>query len=307
MYHDKLVVAVKANGRILREQEDTVFVPFGTEYNLLIKNLGATRCQLDIEIDGSNVVDNGLVVNPGESIELERSIKGGNLSVGNRFKFIERTAGIEAGPRGIKLEDGLIRISFEFEMAREPKKPSNVWPYPAAPDYSHYPPVYNNYTFPYYPSGVRTLDKQEYVSKHIGDNVKGYESFYNGLNGTASTDISGHPGVTVSANSMLRSASNTYTAQVRAQSASTSYVASHATPGITVPGSISSQKFVTVDDIKGDGVKHSMVIKLMGMVAGKPVKKAVTVKHKPTCVTCSKVNRPTAKFCEACGTGLKVV
>jgi hypothetical protein len=57
----------------------------------------------------------GIVLNAHQEIDLERSIKNGNLNEGNRFKFIERTGAVEQH-RGIKLEDGLIRIEYQFEM-----------------------------------------------------------------------------------------------------------------------------------------------------------------------------------------------
>lgn len=83
--------------------------------------------------------------------------------------------------------------------------------------------------------------------------------------------------------------------------------AAEVAPGITVAGSVSNQTFVKVEDLKGDGVKHTMVLKLMGEVAGKPVKKPITVKHKPICTSCGKVNKPGSKFCAACGTGLEII
>jgi len=115
MYSNKLVASLKANGKILREFKDTVYCPFGAEYSILIKNLNTVRAIVNVYIDGENMVPGGLVLNAGQEIDLERSIKNGNLNEGNRFKFIERTGNIEKH-RGVKLEDGLIRIEFQFEM-----------------------------------------------------------------------------------------------------------------------------------------------------------------------------------------------
>jgi rRNA maturation endonuclease Nob1 len=53
--------------------------------------------------------------------------------------------------------------------------------------------------------------------------------------------------------------------------------------------------------------KHSIVLKLLGETPdNKPVEKAVTVKHKPKCVTCGKQNKAHAKFCTECGTALEI-
>lgn len=116
MYNSKLAAAIKVNNRVLKEYGDTVYIPFGSEYSILIKNLNSTRAVVNIFLDGENVVPNGLVVDAGREVNLERWIKNGNLSEGNRFKFIERTESIENGPRGIKLEDGVIRIEYQFEL-----------------------------------------------------------------------------------------------------------------------------------------------------------------------------------------------
>ena len=117
MYQNKLVASLKANGKILREFKDTVYCPFGAEYSILIKNLNTVRALVHVYIDGESMLPDGLVLNAGQEIDLERSIKNGNLNEGNRFKFIERTGKIEQH-RGVKLEDGLIRIEYQFELQR---------------------------------------------------------------------------------------------------------------------------------------------------------------------------------------------
>jgi hypothetical protein len=118
MFNQKLVASIKSKGKVLREFKDTVYIPFASEYSILIKNLNTVRALVNVFIDGENAVPGGLVINPGQSIDLERWIKNGNLSEGNKFKFIERTSAIEDGPRGIKLEDGLVRIEYQFEIPR---------------------------------------------------------------------------------------------------------------------------------------------------------------------------------------------
>ncbi len=114
MYGNKIAAAIKVSGKVLREFKDTVYIPFGSEYSILVKNLETKRACVNIYLDGDCVTGGGLVLNAGQEIDLERFIKNGNLSEGNRFKFIERTAGVEQH-RGIKLEDGLIRIEHQFE------------------------------------------------------------------------------------------------------------------------------------------------------------------------------------------------
>lgn len=115
MYSNKLAAAIKVNGKVLREFKDTVYIPFASEYSILVKNLETRRAIVNIFIDGDRVTGSGLVLRAGQEIDLERFIKNGNLSEGNRFKFIERTNSIEQH-RGVKLEDGLIRIEYQFEL-----------------------------------------------------------------------------------------------------------------------------------------------------------------------------------------------
>ncbi len=111
----KVVACVKVGGKILREDGSTVTLPFGSEYSVLVKNLNTTRIKVKVSIDGTEATENvWLVVEPNSDLELERFIRNGNLSAGNRFKFIERTESIEQH-RGIKADDGLIRIEYQVE------------------------------------------------------------------------------------------------------------------------------------------------------------------------------------------------
>jgi len=114
MYNQKLVASIKANRKILREFKDTVYIPFASEYSILLKNLNTVRAVVHVFIDGEDQTPSGLVLNAGQEIDLERSIKNGNLTEGNKFKFIERTGAVEQH-RGIKLEDGIVRVEYQFE------------------------------------------------------------------------------------------------------------------------------------------------------------------------------------------------
>lgn len=121
MYQNRLVVAIKVNDKVLREDGDTVFIPFGSEYSLYVKNMNSVRALVRVTIDGKKVTGNHSLIVPARGdISLERFMDNGDMSRGLRLKFIERTAKIENGPRGIQAEDGLISVEFEFE--REPAK-----------------------------------------------------------------------------------------------------------------------------------------------------------------------------------------
>lgn len=134
MYNSKFVASIKVNGKILRESQDLVHLPFGTCYSILLKNLNTVSCRAFIFIDGTRVLENfGILIAAGKSIEIERFVRNGNLSTGNKFKFIEKTDEIEEF-RGNKIEDGIIRIEFQFEQSTKstplfsPFQRPNYWP-----------------------------------------------------------------------------------------------------------------------------------------------------------------------------------
>jgi hypothetical protein len=116
MYNNKLVASVKVGGKIMREQGETVYLPFGSEYSFLLKNLNSRKAQVKIEIDGEEVTGGGLLISPNQTVDLERFILQGNLDKGPKFKFIEKTEQISAH-RGDRIEDGIVRISYQFEAA----------------------------------------------------------------------------------------------------------------------------------------------------------------------------------------------
>lgn len=271
MYNSRLAVAVKNNGKVLREYGEKIFLPFGAEYSLLIKNLNTVRAIVHVNIDGQEMVEGGLVVNANSEIELERMVKT-NLNEGNRFKFIERNDAVEAH-RGVKLEDGIIRIEYQFESL----------------------PVYRN------PIWTYTSPTSTVWTNNI---------IYN-ANDTA---LGG--GMSSSSNSVLRNASINNVQLTASGSVANSHPGvaasdfisqSYNDAGITVPGSISNQKFSRVSSFALENEKHVMIFKLLGETAdNKVVRNPVTVKHKPKCVTCGTQNKAHAKFCTKCGTALEV-
>ncbi len=291
MYSNKLVASLKANGKILREFKDTVYVPFGSEYSLLLKNLNTVRAVVNVFIDGEDQCPGGLILNAGQEIDLERSIKNNNLLEGNRFKFIERTAAVENGPRGVKLEDGILRVEFQFEK-------------------QYVPPVYQPN-----PWGIR-YGNDRGITGSSGDwaSPAGMTCGTNNMNvGGTMRSIDRSKGEFVKASAA--SAINNYCATNNIQSSVGEVHDGMATMdwmpandvGVTVPGSKSEQKFQTAYMGAMEPEKHTIVLKLLGETPdNRPVERPVTVKAKPKCVTCGKQNRAHAKFCAECGTALEI-
>ena len=272
MYNQKLVASLKANGKILREFKDTVYCPFGAEYSILLKNLNTVRAVVNVYIDGEDMVPGGLVLLAGQEVDLERSVKNGNLTEGNRFKFIERTSAIEQH-RGIKLEDGLIRIEYQFEM-----------------------PVMSTF--------IKTdWQNKEWVPGHWRD--KPYN--VNGM--LRSVDYSAGENTRISAtsatNATLKSMNMSVSSSVHDGMATMDWCANET--GITVPGSKSEQRFQTTTIGALDPVKHTIILKILGETeSNQPIREPITTKYKPKCITCGKQNKATAKFCTECGTALEI-
>lgn len=273
MYQEKMAVAIKHGGKVLREFKDTVYIPFGSEYSFLIKNLHARRAVVHIEIDGQNVTKDGLVVNANSSVDLERFITD-NLSSGNKFKFIERNSKVEEH-RGVGVEDGLIRVEFEFE--RESVK--RDW-------FNGVNWTNTTWNSPPIAKGADAI-ADKWLNSTTCDYSKMPEYYAKCLTGS----------VTASASTTFASALSDYVPQMLTNSVND--------VGITVPGSLSEQKFVTTH-INTDGVKHVMVLKLLGETDNGKVEAPVTVKSKPKCVTCGHLNKSAAKFCTECGAGLVI-
>jgi hypothetical protein len=268
MYQDKLVVAVKHNGRVLREQGDTVLIPFGSEYSLFFKNLNSVRALVRVSVDGQDATKGtSLIVPANGSVELERFLEAGQMDKGHKFKFIERTSKIENGPRGIKAEDGLIRVEFEFEQ-----QPAKI---------------------------EHTTIKRTYVDEYVRSPYRWYPGPIYPL-WTCTADATQTLGAEVRTSSPLRSKALTST-NVAAQSAVVNDV------GITVPGGLSEQKFEVGAWFPTDGQTHVMVLRLLGQVGETKVEKPVTVKTKQECPTCGTKNKVGTKFCRECGTALSLL
>ena len=63
MYGNKIAAAIKVSGKVLREFKDTVYIPFGSEYTILVKNLNTKRACVNIYLDGECVSGGGIVLN----------------------------------------------------------------------------------------------------------------------------------------------------------------------------------------------------------------------------------------------------
>lgn len=135
-YEDTIVTITDNNKNPLKEYESEkitkgrkskVFIPFGSEYQFFIKNNNDTRIKIDIEIDGSLVTNDGLVINPYQNCYLERF-----LNSKEKFKFVE--ANNEAVSDPTNIENGIIKVRVykEIKPVYQPMHvvhhyPHNLW------------------------------------------------------------------------------------------------------------------------------------------------------------------------------------
>ena len=128
MYKNNFVVAIKHNGKILRETDDKVSLPFNSQYSVLLKNKDSRKAVVMIEVNGEDVLmDNNLILDGGTSQEIKGFMH--NMSVTNRFKFIRKTEEI-SNHRGDRVDDGLISVSYTFEAKKcepIPLSPHSDW------------------------------------------------------------------------------------------------------------------------------------------------------------------------------------
>lgn len=270
MYSNKLAIAIKSNGKVLREFNDTVLIPFGTEYSVLIKNLNTVKCVVSLSIDGDDIADGRQFIIPaGESMEIERFVKSDNLKRGNRFKFIERTGAVSDHRGGNKIDDGLIRVQFSFEKQ-------------------------------FSLNGCLGTNRSVLRGYTPDTWTSGSHSYYNNGYSTSEFSPQGSLSSTVTCSSV--SAASGITKGTTANAVN--YVND---VGVTSKGSVSNQEFRDVQPVMTDGVEHSMVIMLKGQTEENIVSRPITVQHKAKCTGCGKVNKATAKFCTQCGTSLIII
>ena len=130
-YSDTVVTIVDGNNKPIRELEAErtdkgrkckIFLPFESEYKFLIKNNSDTRIKLEIEIDGTNVTNDGLVVFAYNNYFLERF-----LNSPEKFKFVRRNDDRVSDPSNI--DNGTIKVKVYKEI--KPYTPPNQPVYPS--------------------------------------------------------------------------------------------------------------------------------------------------------------------------------
>lgn len=275
VYQEKLVAAVKVDGKTLRESnlgsgDSEVFLPFGSEYSLFFKNMQNRKVQVGVNIDGREAIK-ALLIDANTSVNLERFL-GDSTNDGNRFKFIEKSDAIKEH-RGDQPEDGLIEIRYKFEKeVVRVERTVEYWE-----DY---------HTYPAYPirlpkGGRRREDgplpwKDQWTVS--SDDSRGMTKSLGG-GGTSTMSM-------MELNSApVAGAPATFNDQ-----------------GITVEGSHSNQSFRYGHIRQLETQEHVIIFHLRGeTLTSEIVEKPVTTRKRVTCKYCGKRNTTANKFCGGCG------
>lgn len=117
-FQQGFVVSVLNNGTPLREtnsfSERVVRLPFGSEYTLRIQNKTHKRAYVSVKIDGTEALSGKLVMQAGDKVDLERFCLDGDLTKGNKFKFVEaKNGGVQDPTSG---DNGWVIVTFEPEL-----------------------------------------------------------------------------------------------------------------------------------------------------------------------------------------------
>lgn len=281
VYKRNFIVVLKTyDGKVLRERKDnTILIPFGTEYCIGMKNLESRNVVVDISIDGEDVLKgNQLVIKPNTSIDLQRFLD--NDRSGARFKFIERIAAISEH-RGEKTEDGILRVEYRFEKEKPEVRPM-IWDYKYTTGGWEYRGTSNG-------NGSNTYGVCNTADANVSTNLDGIGSL--GILGSEKCNCS-----------------NIKTLSL--EEAKVKYPERYEEPkndvGITGRGSMSNQAFdyTTVGDLETNSHVICFYLKGYAPEGNEPITAPITVKEKITCELCGKKEKSSATFCSRCGAGL---
>lgn len=150
MFNKDFVVAIKVDGKVMREFGNEVKIPFGKTYSIFLKNLSSRDAVANVKVDGILATPRGIIVRANSSTELRGYIRGEILM--NAFKFIRMTDEIEEY-RGCKEDDGIIAVDYRFVVnpVRITSVPPNKWVYVKTTTWQD--PCINVYRPPTYTSG----------------------------------------------------------------------------------------------------------------------------------------------------------
>lgn len=280
VYSEKFVAVVVCKGQIVRElredENDSIRLPFGSDYSIRLKNLHSERAVVNIEIDGQDVLDGSqIVVDSNESADIEGFMKG--RTIRKKFRFVEKTQQISEH-RGDFVEDGIIRVSYQFEKPKPPVRP-------------------------YYWSSDNCWNHKRYGGRRRGDRSILNNTFDDGHIITSSIDKSYGAGAS-DGQPLMRSCA-LHDQDTLSEPASFKKKGIASEDGITVAGANTYQSFNTTHVGLLETQSHSIVIRILGQTKkGKKFQRPKITRRKIQCPTCGTRSQSSIKFCSNCGTNI---
>ena len=274
-YNEKFIAVIKSNGKILREQNQTVLLPFKSEFSILLKNLESRKCKIKVSIDGTDVLGgNSLILQPNTETELNGFLK--ENIVTNRFKFIQKTQQI-SDFIGDKIDDGIVRVEYWFEK------------------YVVQNPIY------WYNQPMVYPRQDHWYYNNIGGGCSG------DVYGSAGTVTTSHSrdaiGKNINFNSEANSTGKITTCCFSSQNLRS--VKENHDEGITVKGSPINEQYSYSYIGNLEDTSHVIILKLKGQTNnGDIIEKCVDVKTKKICPTCGTRSKYYVRYCGNCGTCL---
>ena len=115
MYSNDCVLAILHKGKVLRETNGEVHLPFGSNYKIRAKNNGQGRVKVKVKVDDTYIhpENQAFVINSYDFMDLERMITGGNLNSGPKLKFVALSDGRVQDPTN--KDNGVVTVEFYRE------------------------------------------------------------------------------------------------------------------------------------------------------------------------------------------------
>lgn len=291
MYSNKFAACIMVDDEVVREVRkdgaDNIYLPFGTDYQIRLKNLDHRRAVVSISIDGEDALDGSrLVVEGNSTTDLKGKLDSKTNNARNAFRFIEKTERVSEH-RGDRVDDGLVRIEVQFE--EEFPKIEQIIRYVPQQPLLPYPDPWN----PLFPGSHRPTIWYGSGFTHTGSNVTGqtFQWSGDGIN-NVQCNVNEHT---------MDMAEDVDLANIP----EATNTINTGNDGITVTGPIISQVFGTTHVHRLTAEKVVLVFRLVGKGSdAKPVVKPLLVKSKIDCHTCGMKCKSGTKFCNECGTCL---
>jgi len=248
MHYDQYVVAItNPNGKAYREFESErltngrkskIYLPFDSEYKILIKNNSDRRAKLTIDLDGTSISGmGGLILDAYKTESLERFV-----DVAKKFLFVRKNDERVSDPTSG--ENGILKVRIEKEYQSMPYiLTTTVWPGPHHTMSDN--AWYNNQTTIVGSAGLAPMGQ-------VSDNPT-YTAQVSQVNCSYSAPVKGLNPLTDGSRVVLkRSAKPLKKSLLNEES------------GATVEGGNSSQSFGTTIWNGTDGIPFEFIFKLLG-------------------------------------------